>query len=56
MESSIVTFRELLRCGTPATSVRRMARHLKGLLGQGSLPIWLYRALLLGDTGDELLD
>ena len=26
------------------------------LLGQGSLPLWLHRTLLLGDTGDELLD
>ena len=26
------------------------------LLGQGSLPLWLHRTLLLGDTGDALLD
>ena len=26
------------------------------LLGQGSLPLWLHRTLMLGDTGDELLD
>ena len=26
------------------------------LLGQGSLPLWLHRTLLLGATGDELLD
>ena len=26
------------------------------LLGQGSLPFWLHRTLLLGDTGDALLD
>ena len=26
------------------------------LLGQGSVPIWLHRTLILGDTGDELLD
>ncbi len=26
------------------------------LLGQGSLPLWLHRTLLLGGTGDELLD
>ena len=26
------------------------------LLGHGSVPIWLHRTLLLGDTGDELLD
>ena len=26
------------------------------LLGQGSLPLWLHRTLLLGDSGDELLD
>ncbi len=26
------------------------------LLGQGSVPLWLHRTLLLGDTGDDLLD
>ena len=26
------------------------------LLGQGSLPLWLHRTLLLGDTGDDVLD
>ena len=26
------------------------------LLGQGSLPVWLHRTLLLGDTGEDLLD
>ena len=26
------------------------------LLGQGAVPIWLHRTLLLGDTGDDLLD
>ena len=26
------------------------------LLGQGSLPLWLHRTLLLGETGDEVLD
>ena len=26
------------------------------LLGQGSVPLWLHRTLLLGDTGGELLD
>ena len=26
------------------------------LLGQGAVPLWLHRMLLLGDTGDELLD
>ncbi len=26
------------------------------LLGQGSLPLWLHRTLMLGATGDELLD
>jgi hypothetical protein len=26
------------------------------LLGHGSLPLWLHRTLMLGDTGDELLD
>ena len=26
------------------------------LLGHGSVPLWLHRTLLLGDTGDDLLD
>ena len=26
------------------------------LLGQGSVPLWLHRTLLLGGTGDDLLD
>ena len=26
------------------------------LLGQGSVPLWLHRMLMLGDTGDDLLD
>ncbi|MEE2637694.1 MAG: DUF885 domain-containing protein [Acidobacteriota bacterium] len=26
------------------------------LLGQGAVPLWLHRTLLLGDTGDELLE
>ena len=26
------------------------------LLSQGSVPLWLHRTLMLGDTGDELLD
>jgi len=26
------------------------------LLGQGSIPLWLHRMLLVGDTGDDLLD
>lgn len=26
------------------------------LLGHGSVPIWLHRTLMLGDTGDDLLD
>jgi uncharacterized protein (DUF885 family) len=26
------------------------------LLGHGSIPVWLHRTLMLGDTGDDLLD